>query len=59
MYMHTVNGTVEEYSVNKSTNVLLLYCFRMKDSALIFVLMIYSSVKTYRFEFGEGQIVAF
>lgn len=34
MYMHTVNGTVEEYSVNKSTNVLLLYCFRMEDSAL-------------------------
>lgn len=34
MYMHTVNGTVEEYSVSKSMNVLLLYCFRMEDSAL-------------------------
>ena len=34
MYMHTVNGTVEENSVNKSMNVLLLYYFRMEDSAL-------------------------
>ena len=38
MYMHTVNGTVEEYSVNKSMNVLLLYCFRMEDSALFLYL---------------------